>query len=210
MNKAQFMSELEYLLRDIPADERNDALLYYSDYFDEAGEDEEYVIRKLESPRVVAQKIRENLKMYNEPYDTKDNTGSRQTVDNNTVIKHKDYKKIALIICLAIVAIPIGLPILLAIVISVFSGIFAMLISIIAVGLSTFIVGGASIVVGVYRFATTPSVSILAFGIACISFAIGILFLIFIKYCMGTVLPRCYSIVKKWVMKLWKERKWRQ
>ena len=37
MNRQEFMKQLEYLLRGIPTSEREDALAYYNDYFDEAG-----------------------------------------------------------------------------------------------------------------------------------------------------------------------------
>lgn len=62
MNRAEFMGQLERLLEDIPAYERQDALDYYNDYFDEAGpENEEEVIRKLGSPKKVAAIIKTNL-----------------------------------------------------------------------------------------------------------------------------------------------------
>ena len=35
MNRVEYMKELEALLADIPADEREDAINYYNDYFDE-------------------------------------------------------------------------------------------------------------------------------------------------------------------------------
>ena len=48
MRREEFMRELEYLLRDIPANEREDALAYYENYFDEAGaENEQQVIKEL-------------------------------------------------------------------------------------------------------------------------------------------------------------------
>ena len=37
MNREEFMAKLKALLGDIPADEREEALQYYEDYFDDAG-----------------------------------------------------------------------------------------------------------------------------------------------------------------------------
>lgn len=55
MNREEFMAKLKALLGDIPADEREEALQYYEDYFDDAGADNEAeVIRELESPQRVA------------------------------------------------------------------------------------------------------------------------------------------------------------
>ena len=44
MNRQEFMRRLEELLKSIPASEREDALGYYNDYFDEAGEENEYQV----------------------------------------------------------------------------------------------------------------------------------------------------------------------
>ena len=47
MRRAEFMKELEYLLQDIPDEEKEEALAYYRDYLEEAGdENEEQVIRE--------------------------------------------------------------------------------------------------------------------------------------------------------------------
>lgn len=37
MNRVEFMGQLERLLYNLPDEERQDALAYYNDYFDEAG-----------------------------------------------------------------------------------------------------------------------------------------------------------------------------
>lgn len=59
MNRTEFMGQLERLLWDLPDSERQDALEYYSDYFDDAGrENEDSVIQKLGSPGKVAAIIR--------------------------------------------------------------------------------------------------------------------------------------------------------
>lgn len=62
MNRIQFMEELERLLSDIPAEEREEAIRYYDDYFDDAGFfEEEKVIKELVSPQKVATQIKSNL-----------------------------------------------------------------------------------------------------------------------------------------------------
>ena len=49
MNRIEFMTELASLLQDIPVEERKDAMQYYNDYFDDAGEEQEQqVIEELE------------------------------------------------------------------------------------------------------------------------------------------------------------------
>lgn len=62
MNRIEFMSELEYLLQDIPEEEKAEALAYYRDYLEDAGdENEEQVIREFASPERVAAIIRSDL-----------------------------------------------------------------------------------------------------------------------------------------------------
>ena len=62
MNREEFMAKLKALLGDIPADEREEALQYYEDYFDDAGaENEQQVIEELGTPQKVASTICLNL-----------------------------------------------------------------------------------------------------------------------------------------------------
>lgn len=61
MNKEEFMKELEYLLQDIPEEEKEDALEYYRDYLEEAGEEEEQVLREFGSPERIAAMIRADI-----------------------------------------------------------------------------------------------------------------------------------------------------
>ena len=62
MNRIEFMTELAALLQDIPEYERVDAMKYYNDYFDDAGEEnEQEVIAELESPQKVAVNIKADL-----------------------------------------------------------------------------------------------------------------------------------------------------
>ena len=63
MNRIEYMTKLASLLQDIPEVERKDAMKYYNDYFDEAGEEnEEQVIREFGAPEEVAENIKADLK----------------------------------------------------------------------------------------------------------------------------------------------------
>lgn len=62
MNRIEFMTELAALLQEVPEEERRDAMKYYNDYFDDAGEENEpRVIEELESPAKVAATIKADL-----------------------------------------------------------------------------------------------------------------------------------------------------
>ncbi len=62
MNRTEFMDQLEGLLQNISLAERQEALQYYNDYFDDAGaENENEVLEALGSPARVAENIRREL-----------------------------------------------------------------------------------------------------------------------------------------------------
>lgn len=62
MRRDKFMKELEYLLQDIPDEDKADAIAYYQDYLEEAGpENEEKVIQDFGSPERVAAIIRADI-----------------------------------------------------------------------------------------------------------------------------------------------------
>lgn len=62
MSRKEFMEQLEKLLMDIPQEERIEALAYYNGYFEDAGEEnEESIIRELESPEKVAKIIKADV-----------------------------------------------------------------------------------------------------------------------------------------------------
>lgn len=55
MNRTEFMKELEYLLQDISEEEKADAIAYYQDYLEEAGDEHEAeAIREFGSPERIA------------------------------------------------------------------------------------------------------------------------------------------------------------
>ena len=62
MNRIEFMTELAALLQDVPVEERREAMQYYNDYFDDAGEEnEEQVISELGNPAKGAATIKADL-----------------------------------------------------------------------------------------------------------------------------------------------------
>lgn len=103
MSRKEFMEQLEKLLMDIPQEERVEALTYYHGYFEDAGkENEESIIRELESPEAVAAIIKadiscEDTKEYTESgytdtrFDKKEAVGSYQPHEQNNNSGAKGY-----------------------------------------------------------------------------------------------------------------------
>ncbi|HOS34264.1 MAG TPA: DUF1700 domain-containing protein [Treponemataceae bacterium] len=169
MTRAQFMNELRERLDRLPSDEREEALAYYEEYFDEAGVDHEQdVIRELGSPASVASRIYAD-----------------RAVKAARASPHNPGKGLSAIwfILLAIFAAPLALPAiagLIGVVIAILATIFGIGIAAIALlvgGLVTFISG----FVGLFSM---PATALVMFGAAFILWGIGkIIFAI-----MGAVL----------------------
>ncbi len=64
MKREDFMRQLERLLEGVAAEEKKEALSYYQSYFEDAGEEnEERILKELESPEKVAATIKADLGM---------------------------------------------------------------------------------------------------------------------------------------------------
>ena len=121
MNRIEYMTKLASLLQDIPEEERKDAMKYYNDYFDEAGEEnEEQVIREFGTPEEVAENIKADLKGKTEDvsddqqYQAKENEQSSEyqyEMPENQKKSSDKIWKIILIIILAIIIGPVLLPV---------------------------------------------------------------------------------------------------
>ena len=62
MNRTEYMRQLESLLQNISATEREEALQYYNEYFNDAGpENEQNVIEALGNPMKVAENIKKDI-----------------------------------------------------------------------------------------------------------------------------------------------------
>lgn len=88
MNKIEFMRQLESLLQNISEQERQEALQYYGDYFDDAGpENEQAVLEALGNPARVAENIRRDLygAGYGDGYEVRKPVTGRELTEYGTV-----------------------------------------------------------------------------------------------------------------------------
>jgi len=152
MNRFEFMSQLSAMLTDITVEDRQDALTYYEDYFDEAGvEREQEVIMELGSPAQVAATIKANLNGFDS---TKKDDMPQVTHSNKQGVKNDNNKimKIILIVLIILVGAPIIIPLaaaIIATVVGLLVAAFGIFISLIVVSISLVIAGVALIVVGI-------------------------------------------------------------
>ena len=78
MNKTEFLAALRRELGFLPKDELDDAIRYYDEYINDAGDDEEKVIAEMGTPHKVAEEFK------NEYYDRK-NVNDESTKHNNQI-----------------------------------------------------------------------------------------------------------------------------
>lgn len=193
MNRSEFESRLLDELKTVPDEERESALKYYRDYFDDAGaENEQKVIEELESPEVIAAGIKRDLNLSDErqtgpekenvnPSDTA--VGGGNDFPNNRIWFGKHSVPVWAVILLAILFIPVILPLFSGIFGAVFGiicaiaaiaiGCFAIAAAVLAAGIAVIIVGISTIVAG------TLYNGMLMIGIGLTLSGLGVLSLVF-------------------------------
>lgn len=200
MNRIEYMQRLEELLADIPAEEREDAINYYNDYFDAGGEDnEEETITALGSPEQLAATIKlantEGEVIDGEFTETGyiDNLGrGANELDKYSQInvsggervkKKKDPATIILIIILTIFALPILLPlgfaflmVVISFAIAAIAIVFSLAAAFVAVGIAALISGIVGICVAIGALVSNPYGALLLMGISLMLTAFGLVF----------------------------------
>ena len=208
MNRVEFMSQLERLLWDIPESDRQDALRYYNDYFDEAGvENEAQVIQKLGSPGKVAATIKADLHLSgNEQaeYTERGYYDGREEVNQNPPAKNegksrgpKQKRAISwpLIIVLLIFASPLLVGVgggVLGGLLGVVCGAFGILLAVIICGVALLVAGIVCLVVGIIRIFLSPIEGLVTAGIGSLVLAGGILLTLLSIWCVFKWLPALF------------------
>ena len=136
MNRVEYMTRLASMLQDIPVEERQEAMKYYNDYFDEAGEEnEEKVAAELDSPEKVAAAIKAEIYGRNNTGETRKHLCIRQKRKRKIT---NNWWKILLIIVGGLFVLSIAGPIVLGVALTVlavvFSGFIALIAFVIAAG----------------------------------------------------------------------------
>ena len=200
MNRIEFMTELAALLQDIPVVERQEAMKYYNDYFDDAGEEnEEGVIAELGSPKKVAASIKEGLKSGRE-----DTAGDGQLPQarggtksyseaNRGKARSDGRSKWILMLIVVCFTFPIWIGLaaaLIGILIGVAAVLIGLTIAAVTVMAAGFFAGVVCVVVGIARLVTGRFLSgIMTFALGMLAFAAGCLFLALLVLIFGQFFP---------------------
>ena len=209
MRREEFMKELEYLLRGIPANEREDALAYYENYFDEAGaENENQVIQELGSPVSVAEKILADVQQTHETEDyqhqeTKTHTGNSNNAHSQREEKPRMSKGMKILIAVIII---LTFPLWIGIVAGLFGGLVGIIGGAfgIAVGLLGatigLVAGGIGLIIGgITQIALYPAIGLLCIGVGAVLTAIGLLLALLCIWCIGIWIPKGIKKLYHWI-----------
>ena len=185
MTKVTYLNQLDRCLSRLPFEERQAALRYYVEYFDDAGvENEQKVLNELGSPQSVAAQILAD-------YAVKE-TGSSQPM--------KKGMSTVWIVILAIFAAPIALPLALAVVMIVFAlfmVLFALLIAAVVIALGGVALLGSGFAVITQSMSTT--IAFLGAGLACCG--LGILLTVGMVYLIRACIRGVAKLSQKMVAK---------
>ena len=203
MSRKAFMARLDELLADITEAEKDEALSYYEEYFEDAGpENEEEVISSLGSPEKVAATIKAGLSenaqeegefsetgYTNSYYDVKDEVA---TVNNRKGLGGIGTGGWIIILILCLFALPILGPILLGIAGTIFGvlvAIAAVIFAVLVTGIALVVAAVAMVAAGFAALFATPLVGVALIGAALLAAGIGILIAILGFWVITKVVP---------------------
>lgn len=177
MNRKEFLAELDLALASLPEEERRNALLYYNEYLDDAGvENEHEAITQLGSVKEIAARINAEFAI--------------KEMEENPISPKKGFSAIWIVV-LAILSAPLTIP-LAACVVAVFLSIVAVAISVVvafwaaAIGC---VVGGIATLILPFLTGVTPwSSVVLVIGCGVLALGVGILLVLlsfWISYILG-------------------------
>ncbi len=207
MNKEEFLAQLERNLQEISYEERQAALRYYEEYFEEAG-GEEKAMEQLDSPEQIAKVIKDDLDIKMQlvkssgKKDDSEKTKENQTENADTeqtagaaYNKSADYKTTnneTIKIILIVVACVIFSPVILGGGFGAFGVLLGLLGTIFGITVAAgamMIAGVATIVAGIIAALASPLAGIFTIGVGVLILGIGTLLMAFVLWFWGMALP---------------------
>lgn len=208
MNREDYLAQLSFLLQDIPEEEREDAIGYYEDYFEEAGpENEASVIEELGSPEKVAAMIRDSVKgntgeaeytehgYYDRRYDEK-NKVPRKNQKEKWHFKGDRNRNLALLIIIAVLVCGTALPAIAGTIFGIGGGLLGLAGGLLGVfvaaggGCVGLIGGGIGLTIsGIVKMFTAAPMGLLMTGGGLLMIALGICLMVFWVWILAKLLP---------------------
>ena len=189
MNREEYMRRLEEALTDITPFEKEEALQYYNDYFDDAGlENEEEVMNSLGTPEKLAETIK------------KEQTDAQESADEilETTVQEEDKKNklsggtIALIVVLSILASPFIVAAVVSVlgaVIGIIAGIFSAIAALGSIFLAFIGIVIVSMISAIAVGAISPLGALVFAGFGIMMIGLSIFLLMAIVWLFGIAVP---------------------
>lgn len=219
MSRWEFMRKLEELLSDISPNEREEALQYYNDYFNDAGrENEQEVIHALGSPEQVAKIVRDGLgdgqgcgeftengfsNSAEQKNEIAKRSGENQNAPNegfgeekhfeNTTAEPEGKKDLPTwAIVLIVIGCVLGSPLIISAfgaLVGVIAAAFGIVLGFGIAAIALYVTAIALAVMGFGCIVTSPLSGIGMIGGGCICAALGILFMLLTVFIAGKCIP---------------------
>lgn len=209
MNRNEFMGELENLLSDISDNEREEALNYYNDYFNDAGvENEQEVIDSLGTPQKVATIIKDGLndsegkkgEFTEQGFSGYEEKSTDEIAKRQLSSEERGFKKrkemssgtIVLIVIACIFLIPVLGPLAIGVLTTAFSimcAIVGVLVSVLLAGVALCIGGLVTLVTAFITLTFSPLVGLMLIGISLLLMGGGILLTILGIFILTKAVP---------------------
>ena len=197
MNREAYLKELDRYLRKLPREDYENAMEYFTEYFEEAGPQREAeVIEELGPPReAAAELLNELLTTPNLPvlYQKPEKDKEDREASGDSSPKKADKKKgsffgessvgrIILIALLAILAAPVGIPLGITAIALLFSGVAmaaAVFFAVVVFGIGAVLGGGWLVVQSFALFASSLAAGVLVIGSGILGIGLGLLVILF-------------------------------
>lgn len=203
------MEKLNNLLRDIPKTERDSAIQYYEEYFEDAGIGEyENIPEDMEIPEVIAEDIRAGLENEAVPEEEyfKKVENKVQTVQAKSKM---DSSKIILLIIIAVFTSPVWGGVLLGlfgVLVGIICTLFGIVIAIVAVMVSFLFAGVVVAVVGAVKLVVSPVAGVTAMGVGTLMFGIGLLLLLLVVWSFAVMIPAVFKGIQWLIQRIFGRR----
>ena len=214
MRKETYLQELEKLLYDIPAKDREEALQFYIDYLEDAGpEAEEEVLRSLGTAKELSESIRQALYgdhaegaycrvnkdvpgVYRVPFSTGGRFSGAEPLEEKKAQKRPNVGKWILLLILLLCAAPVIVPVcaaILGVIIAVICTLIALVIAFGVSGVGLLIAAIVVIVVAIVKLLVSPLSALIMLGGGLLMIGLGLLGIALTAWIASKVIPAVYK-----------------
>lgn len=230
MTRTEFMNQLAALLKDIPEAEKDEAIEYYNNYFDDAGlENESEVLSEMGTPDEAAANIKAGLSGEATHGEVTENGFSNHTAQkrdelaNPEDIPHvnRNFENpapvpvapkqglptwaIILIVAACIICSPVLLGIaggLLGLILGILGGLLGLILAFAGTSIGLLVAAVFCFIYGIVNLISTPMAALVAIGGSLICLAIGLFFLWLVVIICGGLIP----LIIKGIIKLFTKK----